>query len=414
FGAAGVLLKAASGVIRANYARIRKSEHALLERNRELEQQIAERRLTEANLRISEERYRLLFENIPVMAAVYGHDGEIILMNKATARLFGDTPETLQGRNMRDIVGREDAEYGIAVQAQVMAQGVAHISEGKIVLPNGHELYYLRHIMLLPNITGLSEKAQVLVLTTDLTERHEAEQRERELVLAREKNAFLAEFFSTLSHDLKTPLATLNTSMYLLERAETETQRQQKLRQIGDQVALMNNYIQDMLIMSRLEHLPTQNFVALALNGLVEETVNLLRPRIESKQIICGFNGQPDLPVIRGDPEQIRRLLINLIENAVNYTPNGGQISITTRASSGGVVLDIKDTGIGIEPDAQPLIFDRFFRAATAKASGTTGTGLGLAIARKIIETHSATIDVQSQVGVGTTFSVQFPSESPS
>jgi PAS domain S-box-containing protein len=409
FGAAGVLLTAASGVIRASYARIRKHEQTLLERNRELEQQIAERQQTEASLRISEAKYRLLFENIPVMAAVYGHDGEIILMNKATAQLLGGTPETLRGRNMRDVVGREDAEFGISVQARVAAEGVADISEGKIVLPNGHELYYLRHIMPLPNITGLPENAQVLVLTTDLTERHKAEQRERELALAQEKNAFLTDFFSTLSHDLKTPLAIMNTSMYLLERAQTDAQREQKIQQLGELVALMDRYIQDMLIISRLEHLPTLNFETVALNPLVEETMNLLRPSIERKHLACQFKQQADLPPIRGDQEQLRRLLTNLIENAVNYTPSGGEVTVRTHANENGTAFEVTDTGIGIDPEAVPHIFERFFRAPNARASESSGTGLGLAIVKKIVDTHAASINVHSQIDEGTTISIQFP-----
>jgi len=92
FSAAGILLSAASRMIRTNFVRIRKNEKTLLERNRELENEIAERQRSEANLRISEEKYRLLFENIPVMAAVYGQDGEIILLNNAAAQTFNGTP----------------------------------------------------------------------------------------------------------------------------------------------------------------------------------------------------------------------------------------------------------------------------------------------------------------------------------
>ena len=120
FGAAGVLLSAASWVIRASLLRVRKHEETLLERNRQLEMEIAERQRTEANLRISEEKYRLLFENIPAMAGVYAEDGEIILLNHAAARQLGGTPEALQGRNMREVFRAADAEQGIKDQAQVI------------------------------------------------------------------------------------------------------------------------------------------------------------------------------------------------------------------------------------------------------------------------------------------------------
>ncbi|MEP6986210.1 MAG: ATP-binding protein [Chloroflexota bacterium] len=407
FGAAGILLSAASRMIRSSSIRIRRHEKTLLERNRELEAEIAERQRSEANLRISEEKYRLLFENIPVMAGVYAKDGEIILLNKAAAQTFNGTPETLQGRNLRDVFTWEDAERAIANQARVIEERKDVLSEGKTSLSDGGEFHYLRHIIPLPDMSN-SSAPQVLVLTTDLTAKYQAEQRERELMLAQERNTFLTDFFSTLSHDLKTPLTVMNTSLYLLKRAATEDQREERMARISEQVVLMDKYIQDMLTISRLEHVASFNFQELDLNRLVESVIDLLRPRIEGKQISFQFNGQPNLPAIRGDEDQLRRMLTNLIENAVNYTPAGGKVTVNTQTHDNQVVLEVIDSGIGIEAEAVPHIFERFFRAANATAFERSGTGLGLAIVKKIVETHTATIDVGSKLGEGTTFSVQF------
>lgn len=410
FGAAGILLFAASRVIRTSFQRIQENQQMLLERNRELEAQIAERQRTEADLRISEEQYRLLFENTPVMAGVYGEDGEIILVNNAAAKTIGGTPESLQGRNLREVFPPQDAEHALRIQAQVIAEGRPILTENTTTRPDGSEAHYLRHVMPLPN-TGGSGPAQVLVLTADLTEKYLAEQRERELKLAYEKNAFLADFFSTLSHDLKTPLSVMTTSLYLLEHAQTPEQKQEKLRSISEQIALMDRYIQDMLAITRLDHLPALSFETVALNRLVEEVVDLLRPRIERKQLICEFSSQPDLPPIRGDHEQLRRMLMNLIENAVNYTPISGQVKVKASIVNGQVALEVMDSGIGIQPEAIPHIFERFFRAPDAAEFESRGTGLGLAIVKKIAEAHTATIEVHSQPGTGTTFCIQFPRE---
>lgn len=407
FSAAGILLSAASRMIRSSSIRIRKHEKTLLERNRELEAEIAERQRSEANLRISEEKYRLLFENIPVMAGVYAKDGEIILLNKAAAQTFNGTPETLQGRNLRDVFTWEDAERAIGNQAKVIEERKDVLSEGKVTLPDGRDFHYLRHIIPLPDMSN-SSVPQVLVLTTDLTAKYQMEERERELALAQERNAFLTDFFSTLSHDLKTPLTVMNTSLYLLKRAVTEEQREERMARISEQVSLMDKYIQDMLTISRLEHVASFNFQELDLNRLIESVVDLLRPRIEGKQISFQFNGQPNLPAVRGDEEQLRRMLTNLIENAVNYTPAGGKVTVNTRTRDNQVVLEVADSGIGIEAEAVPHIFERFFRAANATAFDRSGTGLGLAIVKKIVETHTATIDVGSKLGEGTTFFVQF------
>jgi PAS domain S-box-containing protein len=401
FAASGILLTAASRAIRHNFERVRVHEQTLLEHNRQLENEIAERQRIEA-------KYRLLFENIPIMAGVYGQDGEIMLLNNTAASVLGGTPETLEGRNLRDVVLIEDAERAIQTQAAVIEENKPKIVEGSTTLPSGKEIHFLRHVMPLPK-TENDSTSQVLVLTTDMTEKHLAEQRERELVLAREKNAFLTDFFGVVSHDLKTPLTIMNTSIYLLQRASTIQQREERILRITEQVQLMDRYIQDMLTISRLEHVPTFNFEPLNLNELIDEVVELLFPRIENKRLIHQFKPQYDLPLIEGDAEQLRRMLTNLIENAVNYTPSGGYLTVKTQSQHDIVKLDVIDSGIGIEPEAIPRIFERFFRTSTAKTSEQSGTGLGLAIVKKIVDMHGATIDVTSRVGQGTTFTLKFP-----
>jgi signal transduction histidine kinase len=242
-----------------------------------------------------------------------------------------------------------------------------------------------------------------------MTEKHLAEQREHELALAEERNAFLTDFFSTLSHDLKTPLSIINTSLHLLRRAETIQQQELRMAQISDQVVLMDQYLQDMLTISRLEHLPALEIQQVHLGLLVENVVDSLRPRIEHKQLVCKLSVTPDLPAVRGDLEQLRRMFTNLIENAINYTPFGGQISVTTGSIGGQVTVEIHDTGIGIEAEALPQVFERFFRAPNAKVTGVNGTGLGLAIVKKVVDIHSATIELHSQVGEGTRICIRFP-----
>lgn len=405
FGAAGILLAGASHVIRVSFQRIRQHEKTLLERNQALESEINERQQIEAQLRISEEKYRLLFENSPVMATIYGQDGEIVLLNYAAARMLNGTPETLQGRKIGEVFNAEDAERWLRTQTQVIETGEQVINESKVTLPNGHEAYYQHQIMPLPHITSAS---QVLVLTTDLTEKYLAEQRERELVLAQEKNNFLTDFFRTISHDLKNPLAIMSTGLYLLKRAETPEKRQEKILGLSAQIERMDQYLQDMITISRLEHVPTFNFQALDLNRLIEQVINLLRSHIEDKQLGIHFNAQPNLPHVLGDEDQLVRLFTNLIENAVNYTPAGGTITVTSTTRDERVLLEVTDTGIGIEQAALSHIFERFFRTQNAKATHNGGTGLGLAIVKKIIDIHGATITVSSQPGEGTTFRVQF------
>lgn len=406
----GILLLASARMIHRSLERIRNHEKILMQRNQALEQEIAERQRTEANLRISEERYRLMFENIPAIAAVYAQDGEVLLINKVGAQVFGGTKETIEGRNLREFFLPDVAKCALENHELAMKEGKDILREGKIPLPNGKEGVLLRHIIPLPN-RDQSPATQVLVLTADLTAKYLAEERGRELALAQERNTFLSEFFSTLSHDIKTPLTVINTSLYLLKKAVTAEQREERITRIGEQVSLMDKYIQDMLTISKLEHIPTLNFENVDLNPLIEEVVTTLRPHIEGKRIRFQFNQQPNLPPIQGDQDQLRRMLTNLIENAVNYTPTDGQVTVKTNSRNRQIILKVSDSGIGIASDALPHIFERFFRAENATAFERRGTGLGLAIVKKIVDTHAATVEVDSRIGEGTTFWVQFEAQ---
>ena len=405
----GILLSTSSRVIRSNIGRSRKHEETLLQRNQSLEMEIAERRRVEEDLRISEEKYRLLFQNISVMAAVYGQDGEIILLNNAAAEIFGGTVETLLGRNIRDVLDSEDAEIALKNQLAVMQAGKSTLTESQITLPTGREISYLRQVIPLPDPIN-NKASQVLVLTTDQTEKHLARQRERELALAREKNDFMVEFFSTLSHDLKTPLAIMKTSMYLLQRVDSAEKRQEKIDRIETQITLLDTYIQDMLTISRLDHLPALHKNAIDMNELINQVVVLLQSQIESRQITFDFQQDSNLNPIHGDAEQLQRLFMNLIENAINYTPMGGRVWVKTKMQNNAVDVDIKDSGIGIEADAIPHIFERFYRTSKGQDFNGNGTGLGLAIVKRIVDMHDATVDVTSQSGEGTTFTVRFTS----
>lgn len=403
FISSGVLLAFSSRLIRRMYGQAQ-------ERNRALETEIAERQRAEANLRASEETYRILFENKGAMSIVYDEDGYVVLANQAVSALLGKTPHELKGQHVRDLFPEPQATWALEQHHRAIQSGQPQIAEGEFYLPAaGRVVNFLRHVALLPAATATS-KRQVIAITTDITERKLAEQRQRELLIANEKNAFLTDFLSTISHDLKTPLSVLHTSLYLLERAGGNQQyRQEKIAQMKEQVGLLDKYIQDMLTIARIEHLPMITQAPINLHALIESALNLLRPRAENKGVYCKCNLQAENSFIIGDHEQIARALLNLLENAINYTPPAGQVMVETRQEDAFVVVTISDTGIGISPDDLPHIFERFYRAEQARQTLANGTGLGLAIVQKVIAIHHGTISVTSAQGIGTTFSIRLP-----
>ncbi|MFQ3659900.1 MAG: HAMP domain-containing sensor histidine kinase, partial [Anaerolineae bacterium] len=246
-------------------------------------------------------------------------------------------------------------------------------------------------------------------LEHEIHERQQVEARERELMLAQARSKLQADFFNTLSHDLKTPLATIMTSLYLLQRERSEEQRARRIEHISKQVDLIDRYVQEMLMLTRLEAAPPTSMGEVALPELVEQVLTSLQPRVEEKALTLAVSAAPNLPTVVGDRDQLHRLLLNLLENAINYTPAHQSISVTMQPSDQAVQLTIRDSGIGIEPDELPHIFEPFYRTESARAVERRGTGLGLAIVKKIADVHGILIDVQSRVGDGTIFMLRLP-----
>jgi two-component system phosphate regulon sensor histidine kinase PhoR len=137
--------------------------------------------------------------------------------------------------------------------------------------------------------------------------------------------------------------------------------------------------------------------------------VERLRPRADQKQIDCQIKQTDTLPPIMADADQFRRALVNLVENAINYTPPNGTITVSAGRANEDVFVEVQDTGMGIAAEDLPRIFERFYRTPAARTAENKGTGLGLAIVKKIIDMHNGTIEVTSELGHGTIFRIRLP-----
>src|SRR5262249_5352646 len=137
------------------------------------------------------------------------------------------------------------------------------------------------------------------------------------------------------------------------------------------------------------------------LNVLVQKVEGELRPSAEKKKLKTTLDLDSNLPPLLGDEDELHRVLVNLLENAQNYTPEGGTVAISTSLDSDRVTVKVSDTGIGIDSDELPHIFNRFYRSDRAKASIKSGSGLGLAIVKRVVDLHHGTIEVQSSPGQG-------------
>ena len=209
-----------------------------------------------------------------------------------------------------------------------------------------------------------------------------------------------------MSHDLKTPLSVIKTSLYLLEHLQDPERQKEKIEVIKEQTLLLEKLIQDVLTMSRLDHGAEPTFGPVDLIAVIYDAKAKILPAAERKHQTIHLELDTDITCVLGSEDELWRMMMNLMENAVNYTPENGQITVRAFLQDGTAHIEIADTGIGISEKDLPRIFERFYRADPARQVEYGGTGLGLAIVNKIVEMHGGKISVESELEKGTTFQV--------
>ena len=220
-----------------------------------------------------------------------------------------------------------------------------------------------------------------------------------------------ADLLSTISHELRTPLTLIRTSIGLLLDSEPdEAMRLRLLRNVQQSSDRMSELVTDLLELLRLRHeremLPMRK---IDVGTLVTNVAALMRPLIEERRQTLEVPPLKPLPRILGDRRRLERLLLNLVSNASKFTPAGTQIRIAVGVTAEEVMITVADTGPGIPLEVMPHLFEQFYTARTSSTSHNIGVGLGLPIARSIAEAHHGRIDVESEVGSGSTFRVTLP-----
>lgn len=236
--------------------------------------------------------------------------------------------------------------------------------------------------------------------------------RTKELAEANERlkelDKLKTKFISDVSHELRTPVATLQLYLDLLGRGKTE-KYEHYMNVVRQQCDRLNQLVGDVLDLSLLELGQERiTFGPVNLNSLVQEIASFYEPRTHFSNISLHFTPDPSLPPVLGEVAQISQVVSNLVDNALNYT-TAGYIKISTYCAENKACLKIEDSGIGIEADDLPYVFDRFYRGKRVMTMNLPGTGLGLGIVKEIVTLHGGTIQVQSEAGKGSTFWVCLP-----
>ncbi|MEZ0394884.1 MAG: HAMP domain-containing sensor histidine kinase [Anaerolineales bacterium] len=224
------------------------------------------------------------------------------------------------------------------------------------------------------------------------------------------------EFVANVSHELKTPLTSIQGFAQALEdgTAETPAARQQAAAIIRQEAERMHRMVLDLLDLARLDSgtLELQR-APLDLAALLRGVVERVTPQAQAAGVSLDLQAG-DLPALTGDGDRLVQVFGNLVENALKFTPPGGGVFLRAQAVPGGVEVEVSDTGLGMTPEVQAHIFERFYQADASRAGGSRhGAGLGLAIAQEILRAHGGRISVRSTPGEGSTFTVFLPLSAP-
>jgi two-component system phosphate regulon sensor histidine kinase PhoR len=221
-----------------------------------------------------------------------------------------------------------------------------------------------------------------------------------------------AEFVSAVSHEMKTPLSSIRAYAELLVEGEADdaATREEFLQVIHSQAERLQRLIDNLLNLARIEAgVVAVNKAPLSLNDLLSEAVHVMQPPAEQKRITLTSDFSPLYLGVLADRDMLLQAAINLISNAVKYTPAGGQVTVRSRLSDEEVVLEVQDTGVGLSPEDCQRVFEKFYRVKKDRDMAP-GTGLGLALVKHIVEdVHGGRIEVSSQLGQGSTFRILLP-----
>jgi signal transduction histidine kinase len=235
----------------------------------------------------------------------------------------------------------------------------------------------------------------------------------RDVTHFKELDALKSEFVSTVSHDLRSPLTLMRGYATMMDMVgELNEQQQSYVSKIVTGVENMARLVNDLLDLGRIELGVDLQVESVSVLDVLEKVTSTLQMHASQKDVELSLELPKDLPdQIEADPALFHQAIYNLVENAVKYTSEGGQVSVRVHTSEKELVFEIKDTGIGIAAEDMARLFEKFYRGKAREARARVGTGLGLAIVRSIAERHGGRVWVESEEGKGSTFYLLFPLE---
>ncbi|HZK18727.1 MAG TPA: ATP-binding protein, partial [Clostridia bacterium] len=327
---------------------------------------------------------------------VLDEHAQIILVNPAAEEFFGIIADYSYGKDILEVVRNYELDKLLTTSLNT---GESMVQEMRVLNPD--QRIFCVHVTPLICPECRVQKAGVVALLRDITERRALEE-------------MRSEFIANVSHELRTPLTTIKGYLEtLLDGALEEPELSRHfLEVVNSEAERFARLIDDLLDLSKMEN--RRAVINCTQPVRIADLINRITTMYESQASEKGLQlvtevGDPTKLVVQGDPDMLSQVMINLVDNAIKYTPEGGEVTVRAFPSPGKgqektITVQVEDTGIGIPKDSVPRIFERFYRVDKSRWRELGGSGLGLSIVKHIIEAHGGEVDIQSTVGKGSVF----------
>jgi len=368
---------------------------------------ISQRKMAEDERRFMEEKYRTIFENSAVAITLVDKQERLISWNKFTEGFLGMGKDDLYLKPVSSLYPADEWER---MRAQDIRQkGMQHHLETIMVKKDGKLIDVDISLSVIKDSNG--ETTGSIGVIRDITERKKAEEELKETMELK------SQFISTVSHELRTPLAAMKEGLGIVLDGVVGrvNKKQKKFLGIAKRNAdRLSDLINDVLDFQRLGAGKTKlDIYSHDIKEVLSEVQDTMTLYANNQAAKLSFTSADDLSNAEFDRAKVVQVFTNLVSNAVKFTPEGGRVSVDVQRRDIDWVIRVSDTGMGIPKEALPKIFERFYRV-NRPGKHIKGTGLGLAIVHKIVMMHGGTIEVESEVDQGTTFTVFLPLEAKS
>jgi PAS domain S-box-containing protein len=382
----------------------------------DLQRENAVRRDAEAALRESEERIRAILDYAPAVVFLKDLEGRYFLINHWFEVVFHKSLDEVKGKTAHDLFPDEIADRLRAHDQQVLAAKSPLTFEEIVLQDDGPHTYYTIRFLLYDR---QGQAYALCGIANDITERKKATEeisrRTAELEKAKELDRLKSQFVNSVTHELRTPLTSIQGYAEFLEEGLggplSPDQREFAL-QIQSGTRRLAHLIDDLLDFARIDagtfRLQRQE---MDLRAKILEIATSLKPQLEQAGIALNLDLPPDPLMVSADAQRIGQVLINLVNNAIKFTPMGGRIRVGTRQEQDQVICEVEDSGVGVASEDLPKLFQRFSQLESGVRKGS-GTGLGLSISKAIVQAHGGQIGVQSEPGKGSRFWFTLPGPS--